>query len=116
MVHAAYHNFIPLPSPTQQKPLWIWFEDLNRNCKAKFAELFDEIGMSHLPSPPSCEEIHFPEKKPPYSSIMVDMLSKEPLLVPMIDFDKFNREVDTDEYRRQFEKETEVDGVLYGTF
>ena len=116
MVHAAYHNFIPLPSPTQQRPLWIWFEDLNRNCKAKFAELFDEIGMSHLPSPPSCEEIHFPEKKPPYSSIMVDILSKEPLLVPMIDFDKFNREVDTDEYRRQFEKETEVDGFLYGTF
>lgn len=34
----------------------------------------------------------------------------------MIDFDKFNKEVDTDEYRRQFEKETEVDGVLYGTF
>mmetsp|Transcript_1221 Transcript_1221/g.1673 ORF Transcript_1221/g.1673 Transcript_1221/m.1673 type:complete len:191 (+) Transcript_1221:132-704(+) len=23
IVHAAYHNFIPLPSPTQQRPLWI---------------------------------------------------------------------------------------------
>ena len=114
MVHAAYHNFIPLPSPTQQKPLWIWFEDLNRNCTGKFAELFEEIGMSHLPPPPSCEKIHFPEGKQPYGPITAEILSKEPLFVPMIDFDKFNREVDTDEYRRQFEKETEFDGVLYG--
>jgi len=113
IVHADYHNFIPLPSPTQERPLWIWYEDLTRSCEDKFAELFDEIGMGHLPPPPSCKEIHFPEDKGPYSPIMIETLSKEPLFRPMINHTKFNREIDTE---TQFEKETETTGVIYGTW
>ncbi len=116
LVHAAYHNFIPLPSPTQQRPLWIWYEDLARSCEAKFTELFHEIGMSHLPIPPSCKTFKFPEDKGPYNPVMIETLSKEPLFRPMINFSKFNREVDTESYRKQFEKETEMEGLLYGTF
>jgi hypothetical protein len=115
IVHAAYHNFIPLPSPTQERPLWIWFEDLVRSCEDKFAELFEEIGMGHLPLPPSCKEIKFPEDKGPYNPIWVETFSKEPIFRPMINYTKFNRELDTDTYRKQLEQETEMTGVIYGT-
>ena len=115
LVHAAYHNFIPLPSPTQKRPLWIWYEDLARSCEAKFTELFHEIGMSHLPIPPSCKTFKFPENGP-YNPVMIETFSKEPLFRPMINFSKFNLEVDTESYRKQFEKETEMEGLLYGTF
>ena len=116
LVHETYHRFIPLPSRTQEGPLWIWFEDLVRSCEDKFAELFDEIGMGHLPPPPSCKEIRFPVDEGPYDPIMVKTLSKEPLLVPMINHENFNREIDTDAYRNQFEKETEMTGIIDGTF
>lgn len=116
LVHAAYHNFIPLPSPTQQRPLWIWYEDLARSCETKFTELFHEIGMSHLPLPPNCKDFKFPEDKGPYNPVMIETLSKEPLFRPMINFSKFNLEVDTESYRKQFEKETEMEGLLYGTY
>ena len=115
IVHAAYHNFIPLPSPTQQRPLWIWYEDLVRSCEMKYTELFHEIGMSHLPLPSSCKNFKFPEDKGPYNPAMVETLSKEPLFRPMINFSKFNLEVDTESYRKQFETETEMEGLLYGT-
>ncbi len=115
LVHAVYHNFIPLPSPTQQQPLWIWYEDLVRSCETKITELFNEIGMSHLPLPPTCKEFKFPDNSP-YSPAMVETLSKEPLFRPMINFTKFNHEIDTDVYREQFEKETEMEGLLYGTW
>lgn len=116
IVHAAYHNFIPLPSPTQQRPLWIWYEDLARSCEMKFTELFHEIGMSHLPLPPSCKDFKFPEDKGPYNPVMIETLSEELLFRPMLNFSKFNLEVDTDSYRKQFEKETEMEGLLYGTW
>jgi hypothetical protein len=116
IVHAAYHNFIPLPSPTQERPLWIWFEDLVRSCEDKFAELFEEIGMGHLHLPPSCKEIKFSEDKGPYNPIWVETFSKEPIFRPMINYTKFNRELDTVTYRKQFERETEMTGVIYGTF
>ena len=118
LVHAVYHNYIPLPSPTQQQPLWIWYEDLAWKCATKFSELFHEIGMSHLPLPTeSCEQFKFPrDSDDPYNPIMVETLSKESLLRPTINFSKFNLEIDTDSYREQFEKETEMEGVIYGTF
>mmetsp|Transcript_16727 Transcript_16727/g.25780 ORF Transcript_16727/g.25780 Transcript_16727/m.25780 type:complete len:123 (+) Transcript_16727:468-836(+) len=63
IVHADYHNFIPLPLPTQERPLWIWYEDLTRSCEDKFAELFDEIGMGHFLLRLAARRFTFPKIK-----------------------------------------------------
>ena len=46
---------------------------------------------------------------------MVETLSQEPLFRPMINYTNLNMQINTDEYRKQFERETELTGVIYGT-
>jgi len=116
VVHADDKNLLALPSPTQDKALWVWYEDLVKSCKEKFAQVFEEIGMGHLPLPVSCNTMEFRDEGP-YKEEWVRVFSNVSALVPMIDHYKYNMDVDPDAVYEGFAKETALNsGPILGVW
>ena len=116
MVHADDKNLLALPSHTQDKALWVWYEDLMKSCKEKFAQVFEEIGMGHLPVPVACNTTRFRDEGP-YKEEWVRVFSNVSALVPMIDHYKYNMDVDPDAVYEGFAKETaQNSGPIFGVW
>ncbi len=88
------------------KPIWLWYEDLVRNCTSSIQRLHSSIGINvHEESNELCETVKFHEGQ--YNEALTSELQKEPKLIPMIDALEYNTNVDTDEIYEQLRIETQ---------
>ena len=92
--------------------LFVWYEDLVRECNATINTIYTAIGVPETGSV-NCNEAFF--KNETYNDVFVDELQKEPELIPMINANKFNREVDTNVIYQKYKDETkDIHDVLLG--
>ena len=84
--------------------IWVWYEDLVRNCSHQFERIYEAIGLPFV-LPQKCSEAKFIGAEP-YEGYLVNALKKEPSLEPMINHLTFNQEVDTDAIYRKMANET----------
>lgn len=90
--------------PSDNPALWVWYEDLIRDCSFHFERIYQAIGLPFV-MPQKCNEATFigPE---PYDSYLVNALKKQPALESMINHLTFNQEVNTDDIYHKIMNET----------
>ena len=92
--------------------LFVWYEDLVRECNATINTIYTAIGVPETGSV-NCNEAFF--KNETYNDVFVEELQKEPELIPMINANKFNMEVDTNAIYQKYKDETkDIHEVLLG--
>lgn len=91
--------------PSSEPPIWVWYEDLVRQCNDMVGKIYDALRLPvHESVEKKCSEVGFREGS--YNDALVEELKKEPSLVPMIDAYKFNMEVDTQAIYDKLKDET----------